>query len=146
MTVDKMSVSLAPSLSSAVRDAAEQSGETLSGWLADAALTKLRAGALDEFLAAWESENGAITDEELSDAVARLGPTAGAPSGWFNFVKVTASKGSHQDLITTVARIIEGGRPVLIPEQDASDVSRMVRAGKHISFERAEVRVNLSAQ
>jgi len=122
MAVDKMSVSLAPSLSSAVRDAAEESGETLSGWLADAALAKLRAGALDEFLAAWESENGAITDEELSDAVARLALGAPAPSGWFNFVKLTASPGSHQNLISMVARVIESGRPVLIPEPDASDL------------------------
>ena len=146
MAVDKMSVSLAPSLSSAVRDAAEESGETLSGWLANAALAKLRSGALDEFLAAWESENGAITDEELSDAVARLAPVAPAPSGWFNFVKLTASPGSHQDLISMVARVIESGRPVLIPEPDASDLSRMVRPDEHISFERAEVRVELRAE
>ena len=145
MTVDKMSVSLAPSLSSAVRDAAEQSGETLSGWLADAAQTKLRARALDEFLDDWESENGEITGEELHNAVSRLGLAAGS-RGLFKFVKLTASEGSHEDLISTVARIIEGGHPVLIPEQDASELARLMEANEHISFERAEVRVSLPAE
>ena len=139
MTVDKMSVSLAPSLSRAVRDAAEQSDESLSGWLADAALTKLRAKALDEFLTAWESENGAITDEELGDAVAKLGPAL-ASSGWFDFVQLTASPGGHRDLMAAVARVIEGGRPVLIPEQDAVDFSRA--DVEQITYERAEVRVS----
>jgi hypothetical protein len=146
MAVDKMSVSLAPSLSSAVRDAAEQSGETLSGWLADAAQTKLRARALDEFFDIWESENGAITEEELRDAAARLGPIEPAPSSWFGFVKVNASGGSHQELIAMITRIIEGGHSVLIPEHDVPDISRMVKAGERISFEKAEVRVSLPAE
>jgi|GEM_PF-1366778 len=146
MTVDKMSVSLAPSLSSAVRDAAEQSGETLSGWLAGAAQTKLRAQALDEFLEVWESENGAITEEELRDAASRLGPVESAPDSWFGFVKVTASGGSHDELISTITRIIEGGRSVLVPEQDVPDLSRLVKAGERISFEKVEVRVSLPAE
>lgn len=146
MTVDKMSVSLAPSLSSAVRDAAEQSGETLSGWLADAAQTKLRARALDEFLDVWESENGAITEEELRDAAARLGPVESTTDSWFSFVKVTASRGSHDELISTITRIIESGHSVLVPEQDVPDISRLVKAGERISFEKAEVRVSLPAE
>jgi hypothetical protein len=146
MTVDKMSVSLAPSLSSAVRDAAEQSGETLSGWLADAAQTKLRARALDEFLDVWESENGAITEEELRDAAARLGPVESTTDSWFSFVKVTASGGSHDELISTITRIIESGHSVLVPEQDVPDISRLVKAGERISFEKAEVRVSLPAE
>jgi hypothetical protein len=146
MTVDKMSVSLAPSLSSAVRDAAEQSGETLSGWLADAAQTKLRARALDEFLDVWERENGAITEEELRDAASRLGPVESTTDSWFSFVKVTASGGSHDDLISTITRIIEGGHSVLVPEQDVPDISRLVKAGERISFEKAEVRVSLPAE
>jgi hypothetical protein len=146
MTVDKMSVSLAPSLSSAVRDAAEQSGETLSGWLADAAQTKLRAQALDEFLDVWESENGAITGEELRDAASRLGPVASAPDSWFSFVKVTASGGNHDELISMITRIIEGGHSVLVPEQDAPELLRLVKTGERISFEKAEVRVSLPAK
>jgi hypothetical protein len=146
MTVDKMSVSLAPSLSSAVRDAAEQSGETLSGWLADAAQTKLRARALDEFLDVWENENGAITEEELRDAASRLGPVDSTTDSWFSFVKVTALGGSHDELISTITRIIEGGHSVLVPEQDVPDISRLVKAGERISFEKAEVRVSLPAE
>jgi hypothetical protein len=146
MTVDKMSISLDPSLSSAVRDAAEQSGETLSSWLADAARTKMRAQALDEFLDVWESENGAITEEELRDAASRLGPVESAPHSWFSFVKVTASGGSHEELISTITRIIEGGRSVLVPEQDVPDIWRMVKAGERISFEKAEVRMSLPAE
>jgi hypothetical protein len=146
MTVYKMSISLAPSLSSAVRDAAEQSGETLSGWLADAAQMKLRAQALDEFLDVWESENGAITEEELRDAASRLGPVESAPHNWFGFVKVTASGRSHEELISTITRIIESGRSVLVPEQDVPDISRMVKAGERISFEKVEVRVSLPAE
>jgi hypothetical protein len=145
MTVDKMSVSLAPSLSTAVREAAELSGETLSGWLAEAAQTKLRAQALDEFLEVWENENGAITDEEVRDAASRLGPLDSAPRS-FNFVKVTASGGAHDALISAIARIIEGGRSVLVPEQDLPDLSKLVKAGERISFEMVEVRVSLPTE
>ena len=146
MAVDKMSVSLVPSLSNAVRNAADQSGETLSGWLADAAQAKLRANALDEFLHVWENENGAITEEELRDAAARLGPIESAPTGWFGFVKVNASGGSHEELISSISRIIESGHPVLVPEQDVPEISRMVKAGERISFEKAEVRVSLPVE
>ena len=80
MTVYKMSISLAPSLSSAVRDAAEQSGETLSGWLADAAQKKLRAQALDEFLDVWESENGAITEGDFEMLLPGSAPLSQRPT------------------------------------------------------------------
>jgi len=146
MTVDKMSVSLAPSLSSAVRDAAIQSGESLSGWIADAAATKLRARALDEFLDTWENENGAITDAELYDATSRLGLAAPTGEGWSRYVKLNPSGWDHQELVAMITRIIEGGHPVLISEQDAPEISSMKEAGSRISFERAEVRVGLPAE
>lgn len=139
MGVDKMSVSLARSLSDAVRDAAEQSGETLSGWMADAAQTKLRARALDDFLDAWESENGAITDGELHDAVAKLG-LATDPPGVFNLVKLTTSQASHQELVATIAHIIEGGHTVLVTDIDASEMARLRESNEHISFESAHLR------
>jgi len=141
MAVDKMSVSLVRTLSSAVRDAAEESGETLSGWIADAAETKLRARALDEFLDVWENENGSISEEELQDAAARLGVIEPAPSGWFTFLKVTATHGSHDELVAAITRIIEGGHSILIPEHDVPDISRMIKPGEHVSFEKAEIRV-----
>jgi hypothetical protein len=146
MTVDKMSVSLAPSLSSAVRDAAIQSGESLSGWIADAAATKLRARALDEFLDTWENENGAITDAELYDATFRLGLAAPTGEGWSRFVKLNSSGWDHKELVAMITRIIEGGHTVLISEQDTPEISSIKEAGTWISFERAEVRVGLPAE
>jgi hypothetical protein len=146
MTVDKMSVSLATSLSSAVRDAAEQAGETLSGWLADAAQAKLRAQALEEFLAVWERENGPITEHELRDATSRLDLPASGVHRWTSFVKVTAWGGSHAELISTIAHLIEDGRSVLVLEQDVADLSKMVKAGGRVSLERAEVRMNFPTE
>ena len=136
-----MSVSLATSLSSAVREAAEESGETLSGWLADAAETKLRARALDEFLDVWENENGSISEEEIQGAASRLGVIEPAPLGWFKFLKVTATRGSHEELVTAITRVIESGRSVLIPEHDVPEISQMMKPGGGVSFEKAEIRV-----
>jgi len=146
MTVDKMSVSLPSSLSVAVRDAADRSGETLSGWLADAAQSKLRARALDEFLHSWEDENGAFTEEELQEAAFRLGPMPAVPEGWFSFVKVTASGDDHRELVATISRIMEAGHFVLVPEQDAPGVWNMVKPGERIAFEKVKVRVSHSGE
>jgi len=68
-----MSISFAPELGEAVRAAAKRSGMPLSAWLADAAAEKLRAEALDRFLAEWESEHGAFTEEEIARAKRELG-------------------------------------------------------------------------
>jgi hypothetical protein len=77
---DKLIVSFPLDLGEAVRAAAEQAGEGLSGWLADAAATKLRAEALAEFLDDYETEHGAFTAEELARASADLGLPAPATS------------------------------------------------------------------
>ena len=74
--VDKMSVSLDPELGDAVRSAASRAGKPLSSWLAEAAASKLRAEALAEFLAGWESEHGALTAQEIARAERELGVTA----------------------------------------------------------------------
>jgi hypothetical protein len=66
--VDKMSVSFDAELGDAVRSAAAQAGKPLSAWLAEAAASKLRAEALAQFLAAWESEHGPLTAAELAKA------------------------------------------------------------------------------
>jgi len=71
--VDKLSVSFDPDLGDAVRSAAKRSGRGLSGWLAEAAATRLRAEALAEFLDSWEAEHGELTAEELARATAELG-------------------------------------------------------------------------
>jgi hypothetical protein len=80
-----MSISFAPDLGDAVREAAERAGMTLSSWLAEAAEAKLREQAdeaaedkrrlqgLGEYLDEWEAEHGAFTDEELARAARKLG-------------------------------------------------------------------------
>lgn len=73
MRVDKISVSFNIELGDAVRSAAAHAGQPLSSWLAEAAASKLRAEALAQFLATWESEHGALTAEELARAETELG-------------------------------------------------------------------------
>jgi hypothetical protein len=68
-----MSVSFAPELGEAIREAARRSGVPLSAWLADAAARKLRSEALDSFLADWQAEHGTFTEEEIAQAERELG-------------------------------------------------------------------------
>jgi hypothetical protein len=72
MKVDKLSVSFDAELGDAVRAAAQHSGAGVSRWLADAAVAKLRAEALAEFLDDWEAEHGALSAAELATAAAEL--------------------------------------------------------------------------
>jgi hypothetical protein len=84
-----MSISFAPELGEAVREAAADADMSVSDWLAQAAETKLRqdtearilqeaedrrrnAGLL-EFLREWQAEHGAFTEEELAHAARDLG-------------------------------------------------------------------------
>lgn len=76
MKVDKLSVSFAPDLGDAVREAAHAKGSSISAWLEDAAAAKLRSQALSEYLLGWESEHGALSEDELARAAAELGVTA----------------------------------------------------------------------
>jgi len=77
MKVDKLSISFEPELGDAVRAAAAQAGQPVSSWLAEAAASKLRAEALANFLASWESEHGVLTPAEIARAERELGLTAG---------------------------------------------------------------------
>lgn len=72
MKVDKVSVSFAPDLGDAVRDAARHKGSSLSAWLAEAAAAKLRAQALADYLEEWEQQHGQLTPEELARAAGDL--------------------------------------------------------------------------
>jgi len=75
--VGKLSISFDPELGDAVRSAAAHAGKPLSSWLAEAAAIKLRAEALEEFLANWESEHGVLTAGEIARAERELGLAAG---------------------------------------------------------------------
>jgi citrate lyase beta subunit len=77
MKVDKLSISFEPGLGDAVRSAAARAGKPVSSWLAEAAASKLRADALTEFLASWETEHGVLSAEEIARAEAELGLAAG---------------------------------------------------------------------
>jgi hypothetical protein len=58
--VDKLSISFDPEPGDAVRSAAAQAGKPVSSWLAEAAASKLRAEALAEFLADWQTDHGPV--------------------------------------------------------------------------------------
>lgn len=71
--VDRFSITMPPELGSAVRDAAERDGVSMSAWLSEAAADRLRNDALGVALAAWEREHGAFTEEELAAAAESMG-------------------------------------------------------------------------
>jgi hypothetical protein len=76
--VDKLSVSFAPHVGDAVREAAHARGSSISAWLEDAAAAKLRSQALAEYLREWEAEHGTLSEDELARAAAELGVAAPA--------------------------------------------------------------------
>jgi hypothetical protein len=73
MKVDKMSISLDAELGAEVREAARRSGQSLSAWVAAAAVEKFRSEGLRQLLDEWEVEHGPISEEELARARNELG-------------------------------------------------------------------------
>lgn len=71
--VDRFSITMPPDLGDAVRRAAERDGTSVSSWLSEAAAQRLRNDLLGAALDAWESEDGAFSDDELAQAAAALG-------------------------------------------------------------------------
>lgn len=71
MGVEELAVSFPPDLLAHIRADAEAHGESLSKWLVDAALRKLRSAAGMAALQAFEAEHGEIADEELSEVRAQ---------------------------------------------------------------------------
>ncbi|MGH3881938.1 MAG: hypothetical protein ACRDRY_10765 [Pseudonocardiaceae bacterium] len=78
MQVDRFSVTMEPDLGSAVRDAAQRAGMSVSGWLAQAAADRLRNDLLGAALDRWETEDGPFGTEELDAAAATLGIVRGS--------------------------------------------------------------------
>jgi hypothetical protein len=62
-----------PELGQAVREAAAQSGMSVSRWMNDAAEARLRNHLLGAALDAFEAENGPFSEEELEEARKLLG-------------------------------------------------------------------------
>jgi hypothetical protein len=81
MATRKLSISFEEHLESAIRQAATAEGRSVSAWIAEAAKQRLRWSALGEAIAAFETEDGALTEDELSragdllDRAAALRPT-----------------------------------------------------------------------
>jgi hypothetical protein len=73
MHVDRLSVTLDPSLGALVRKAAARAKLSVSAWIADAAADRVRNEQLGRALDAWEAESGPFTREELDDAARSLG-------------------------------------------------------------------------
>lgn len=70
--VDRFSVTMAPELGAAVREAAKRGGTSVSSWLASAAAQQLRNELLGAALDEWEVEDGVFSDAELDAAGAAL--------------------------------------------------------------------------
>lgn len=77
--VDRFSVAMPPEVGSAVREAAEREGTSISAWLTDAAADRLRNDVLGAALDLWEAEEGALTADELLGAARSLGLAADEP-------------------------------------------------------------------
>lgn len=71
--VDRLSVTMAPEIGRAVREAAARQGTSVSTWLTDAAAQRLRNDLLGAALDQWEAEDGPFSDDELNTAAAALG-------------------------------------------------------------------------
>jgi hypothetical protein len=70
--VDRLSVTMAPELGAAVRDAAARTGISVSTWIASAAAQRLRNDLLGEALDRWEAEDAPFDDQELAAAATAL--------------------------------------------------------------------------
>lgn len=70
--VDRLSVTMAPEIGAAVRDAAAREGMSVSNWLATAAAQRLRNELLGAALDEWEADDAPFSDEELNVAAAAL--------------------------------------------------------------------------
>jgi hypothetical protein len=76
MQVDRLSITLEPSLGAAVRKAAKRAGLSVSAWIAEATAARIRNVALRDALDAWDEEDGALTANEVQAAARALGMPA----------------------------------------------------------------------
>ncbi len=65
MTAAKVAISLDEQLLEEIRACTQASGQSLSGWLSDAARRKLRAAAAHAALESYEAEFGEIGEAEV---------------------------------------------------------------------------------
>jgi hypothetical protein len=72
MQVDRLSITMDPSLGLAARRAAKRAKMSLSAWIAEATADRVRNEALGRALDRWEAEDGAFTSQELTTAAQTL--------------------------------------------------------------------------
>jgi len=80
-------VSLADDVASAVEEAAREDGVSFSAWLSGAAERQLRVRRGLRGVAAWESEGGALTAEEIAASEALLARLLSGVSGMASRVR-----------------------------------------------------------
>ena len=68
MATRKLSISFEENLEAAIRASASHEERSVSSWIAEAALQRLRLLALGEAVTAWEGEHGALTEAEIANA------------------------------------------------------------------------------
>jgi hypothetical protein len=85
--VVKRSVSLNDEVASAVEVAAREDGMSFSAWLSAAAERQLRVRQGLRGVAAWESEAGGLTDEEIAAGEALLARLLSGVSGMASRVR-----------------------------------------------------------
>lgn len=83
----KRSVSLADEVASSVEVAAREDGMSFSAWLSAAAERQLRVRQGLRGVAAWESEAGGLTDEEIAAGEALLARLLSGVSGMASRVR-----------------------------------------------------------
>lgn len=71
--MDRFSFTMDSALGAAVREAAERAGTTVSAWLSQAAVDRVRNELLRVALDRWEDEDGPLTPQELEEAKEALG-------------------------------------------------------------------------
>ena len=69
----RFSFTMNPNLGTAVREAAEHAGISVSAWLSKAAAERVRNELLGIALQRWQEEDGPFTEEELDDAREAMG-------------------------------------------------------------------------
>ncbi len=73
MNVDRLSITMDPKLGAAVRKAAARAKLSVSAWIAEAAVDRVRHELLGKALDAWEAEDGPFSADELRAAAVALG-------------------------------------------------------------------------
>lgn len=68
---EKRSISLPPELAKAIDEASARNGSNFSAWIAETASKRLRLEAGRQGVAAWEAENGPLSEVELAEGLRR---------------------------------------------------------------------------